>query len=72
MTASTERIWLASYPPGIPSDIDPDKYPNINAVMDEACKLYGDRPAFTRMVNRRRLASLMRPRHNWPVTCAVC
>ena len=49
MTASTERIWLASYPPGIPSDIDPDKYPNINAVMDEACKLYGDRPAFTCM-----------------------
>jgi long-chain acyl-CoA synthetase len=49
LTAATERIWLASYPPGMPHDIDPDKYPNINAVIDEACKLYRDRPAFTCM-----------------------
>ncbi len=49
LTAQSERIWLASYPPGIPHDIDPDRYPNINAVIDEACKTYRDRPAFTCM-----------------------
>ncbi|MBL8520863.1 MAG: AMP-binding protein [Betaproteobacteria bacterium] len=33
----------------MPHDIDPDRYPNINAVVDEACKVYRDRPAFTCM-----------------------
>jgi long-chain acyl-CoA synthetase len=49
LSATQNRVWLSSYPPGIPSDIDPDRYPNINAVIDEACASYRDRPAFTCM-----------------------
>ena len=32
----TDRIWLKSYPPGVPADIDPSQYPSLVALMDEA------------------------------------
>jgi long-chain acyl-CoA synthetase len=49
LNAPANRTWLASYPSGVPHDIDADSYPNINAVVDEACKTYRDRPGFTCM-----------------------
>ena len=41
------RPWLASYPPGMPAQIDADAYPSIPAVLEEACRTFADRPAFT-------------------------
>jgi long-chain acyl-CoA synthetase len=41
------RPWLDSYPPGIPATIDPDSYTSVSAVMQEACREFRDRPAFT-------------------------
>jgi long-chain acyl-CoA synthetase len=41
-----ERAWLNQYPPGVPTDIDPDQYPSLNAMFDEACKAYGNLPAY--------------------------
>src|SRR5690606_28999765 len=41
------RPWLDSYPPGIPATIDPDRYTSVSAVMQEACREFRDRPAFT-------------------------
>ena len=41
-----ERVWLNQYPPGVPTDIDPDEYPSLNAMFDEACAAYGNLPAF--------------------------
>jgi long-chain acyl-CoA synthetase len=44
-----ERNWLNNYPPGVPADIDPDSYPSIKEVIDEAFATYRQYPAFTNM-----------------------
>jgi len=33
-----ERIWLKSYPPGVPADIDPDAYPSLVAILEESLR----------------------------------
>ena len=44
-----ERVWLESYPEGIPHDIDPDAFPSVWAMVEHAIDRYRDRPAFTNM-----------------------
>ena len=44
-----ERIWLKSYPEGVPADINPDSYASINDVFDQACRKYSNLPGFTCM-----------------------
>jgi long-chain acyl-CoA synthetase len=41
-----DRVWLNQYPPGVPSDIDPDEYPSLREMFEEACTAYGNLPAF--------------------------
>jgi len=42
-----EKIWLEkSYPPGVPFDINPDKYPSLVAMFHKYSSQYGDRTAF--------------------------
>ena len=43
---AVDRPWLKNYPDGMPHEIDPDRYPSIVAVLDEACQKFGDRTAF--------------------------
>ena len=45
----TERVWLASYTEGTPHDINPDVYPSLAAIIDEAVARFPDRPAFENM-----------------------
>ena len=44
-----ERIWLKSYPPGVPADIDPNEYRSLIELFDDGIKKYADRPAFHNM-----------------------
>ncbi|TCZ88355.1 long-chain fatty acid--CoA ligase [Lysobacter sp. N42] len=44
-----ERPWLASYPPGVPAEIDVDEYPSIVAVLQNAIDKYRGRPAFSNL-----------------------
>ncbi len=44
-----DRIWLKSYPPGVPADIDPSQYPSLVALMDEAFTKYAGRVAYSFM-----------------------
>ena len=45
-----EKIWLEkSYPPGVPFDIDPDKYPSLVAMFNKYSVQYSDRVAFINM-----------------------
>jgi long-chain acyl-CoA synthetase len=44
-----ERIWLKSYPPGVPADIDPSEYASLVAVFDRAVQQFAARPAFHSM-----------------------
>ena len=45
----TDRIWLSSYPKGVPADIDPGKYSSIVKMMEESFKKYADRTAYSFM-----------------------
>lgn len=45
--SAVERIWLKSYPAGVPADINPDSYGSINDVFNEACRKYRNLPGFT-------------------------
>ena len=44
-----EDFWKDKYPEGIPTEIDPDQYPNIQAVLKESCQRFADKPAFTNL-----------------------
>jgi len=40
-----ERLWLRHYPPGVPADIDPSRYPSLVAMLEEGFKTYAERDA---------------------------
>src|SRR5690606_2511619 len=44
-----ERPWLASYPEGIPAEIDVDEFSSVPEVLQDAIRKHRDRPAFTNM-----------------------
>jgi long-chain acyl-CoA synthetase len=44
-----ERIWLSSYPPGVPADINPNEHRSLVELFDTGIKKYADRPAFHNM-----------------------
>ena len=44
-----DRIWLKSYPAGVPADIDPGQYRSLIELFDANIAKYRDRPAFTNM-----------------------
>ncbi|MGA2893320.1 MAG: AMP-binding protein [Xanthobacteraceae bacterium] len=45
-TAAAEPIWYASYPSGVPKNIDADAYRSVPAMLIETCRLHAERPAF--------------------------
>ena len=44
-----DRFWLRSYPPGVPSDIDPSVYPSVVALLEESFAKYRDSKAYVCM-----------------------
>ena len=46
---SPDRIWLGSYPQGVPADIQTDAYPSLVALMEESFVRYADRTAYSFM-----------------------
>src|SRR3990167_9902094 len=46
---SLDKIWLKSYPPGVPSEINPDAYQSLVDVFNRACIKYQNNPAFYNM-----------------------
>ncbi|MFZ5565469.1 MAG: long-chain-fatty-acid--CoA ligase [Pseudomonadota bacterium] len=45
----SDRIWLKSYPEGVPADLPPLPYPSLVALMEESFRKYADRPAYSFM-----------------------
>jgi len=45
----TDRIWLNSYPEGVPADISAAQYPSLVALMEESFKKYAKRVAYSYM-----------------------
>jgi long-chain acyl-CoA synthetase len=44
-----DRPWLASYPQGVPADIDASHYPSLVSLMEESFSRYADRTAYSFM-----------------------
>jgi len=41
-----EKIWLKSYPPGVPAEIDYSDYKSVGDLFEKCVKQFADRPAF--------------------------
>ena len=55
-----ERVWLDNYTEGVPAEIDPDAYPSLVDLADEAIRRFAGRPAFENMGVRITFAELDR------------
>ncbi len=44
-----ERIWLKSYPPGVPADIDPSEFRSLVELFEVSVRKYAERPAYHSM-----------------------
>jgi long-chain acyl-CoA synthetase len=44
-----DKLWLKSYPPGVPAEIDPTQYRSLVHLLEEAFQKYADRNAFVCM-----------------------
>ena len=47
--SAVERVWLKSYPPGVPAEADIDAYASIRDILKVSCKKFASLPAFTCM-----------------------
>jgi long-chain acyl-CoA synthetase len=44
-----DKIWLKSYPPGVPAEIDPTRYSSVAELLEEAFRDHRAKPAFVCM-----------------------
>jgi len=44
-----DKIWLDSYPEGVPENIDPNRYSSLVEVFEESAEKFADAPAFLNM-----------------------
>ena len=44
-----EKIWLRNYPPGVPEEINPEEYPSLKHLFEEAFRKHAGRPAFSNL-----------------------
>lgn len=45
----TDNFWKDKYPVGVESEINPDEYWNIQAVLKQSCEQFADKPAFSNL-----------------------
>jgi long-chain acyl-CoA synthetase len=67
-----ERIWLKSYPPGVPADVSWDAYKSLGDLFEQSVKKYADRQAYQnaigplgRTITYRELDSMTRAFGAW-------
>ena len=44
-----EKVWLKSYPPGVPEEIDIDAFASVTDVFEQAIAKYGGNPCFSNL-----------------------
>ena len=44
-----EKVWIKSYPPGVPEEIDVNEYRSVTGVLEQAIAAYGDKPCFSNL-----------------------
>jgi long-chain acyl-CoA synthetase len=63
-----DRIWLKSYPPHVPAEVDPTQLRSIKELVEKACAAHTDRIAYVQMgteLSYRRLDELTRAFAAW-------
>jgi long-chain acyl-CoA synthetase len=63
-----EKLWLKSYPPGVPAEINPEQYRSLAHLFDEAVARHADRPAYSnfgRTITFRELDAMSRAFGAW-------
>src|SRR5690606_30979642 len=48
-SAVVEKVWLKSYPPGAPAEIDVSAFASLRHMLDASFERYRDLPAFSNM-----------------------
>ncbi len=41
-----EKVWLKSYPPGVPEEVDLSEYQSVTDIFEQAIKQFGEHPCF--------------------------
>ncbi len=44
-----EKVWLKSYPPGVPEEIDINAYSSVTDVFEQAIQRFGESPCFSNL-----------------------
>ena len=63
-----DRIWLKSYPPGVPADIDPNQLRSLKELLERTCAAHADNVAYVQMgtsITYRQLDELSRAFGAW-------
>ena len=63
-----EKIWIKSYPSGVPAEVGIDHVPSLVALFEEACRKYADKMAYVSMgkeMSYRELDNLTRDFAGW-------
>ncbi len=63
-----DRIWLKSYPPQVPAEVDPTQLRSLKELLETACAAHADRGAYVQMgteITYRRLDELTRAFAAW-------
>jgi long-chain acyl-CoA synthetase len=66
--AADAKVWLKSYPPGVPEEIALDEFSSIRAILERSCERYAELPAFScmgRTLSYGRLDALSRDFGSW-------
>lgn len=58
-----EHVWLSAYPPGVPADIDVNRYASLVQAFDEWIEKYRDRIAFVSLGSEITYAEVSRQAH---------
>ena len=45
----SDKIWLRSYPPGVPENIDPSQYASLKQLIEESFARHAERVAYVQM-----------------------
>src|ERR1700733_2041477 len=61
-----EKIWLKSYPPGDPAEVDVTEFPALNAIAQESFRKNADSPAYVQMGRTISFAELDQQSQHFP------
>jgi long-chain acyl-CoA synthetase len=64
-----EKIWLRSYPEGVPADIDVNEFASIGALFDEGVRKHGEKTAYVCMGKSISYAELDRMSRDFAACC---